>query len=179
MATRTLRPCRPELTAQSLPGRSRVVASVQSTGKPMCLNANPVAAAMTDGSSGPAEREAHAPDCCVRGCAAHSGSETGPLCHSRGTTAVSSSRGVAPVRSAQRGTSGAANGGGGPQAPPIRTTYKTRTCSSFRSPRAGVPSDPGPHGYHSPRFVARDEPPMRKARAEAGSVRLHHYGRSW
>jgi hypothetical protein len=33
---------------------------------------------------------------------------------------LSSSRGVAPERSAQRGTSGAATGGGGPQAPPIR-----------------------------------------------------------
>jgi hypothetical protein len=37
---------------------------------------------------------------------------------------LSTSRGVAPVRSAQRGTSGAATGGGGPQAPPIRTTFR-------------------------------------------------------
>src|SRR5207253_7638051 len=43
---------------------------------------------------------------------------------SRGRWCGSSSRGVAAGRSAQRGTSGAATGGGGLQAPPNRT----RTC---------------------------------------------------
>jgi hypothetical protein len=37
--------------------------------------------------------------------------------------AASTSRGVAPVVSAQRGTSGATNGGGGPQAPPTRLSF--------------------------------------------------------
>jgi hypothetical protein len=41
--------------------------------------------------------------------------------------AASTSRGVAPEVSAQRGTSGATNGGGGPQAPPTRTSFVSRT----------------------------------------------------
>jgi hypothetical protein len=44
----------------------------------------------------------------------------------------STSRGVAPVVSAQRGTSGATNGGGGPQAPPTRLSFED--CRSQAPP---------------------------------------------
>src|SRR5579859_3946141 len=37
-------------------------------------------------------------------------------------------RGVAPIVSAQRGTSGATNGGGGPQAPPTRNSCIARNA---------------------------------------------------
>ena len=50
---------------------------------------------------------------------------------------LSSSRGVAPVRSAQRGTSGAATGGGGPQAPPIRITVRGAGYGAGRGLRSG------------------------------------------
>jgi hypothetical protein len=43
------------------------------------------------------------------------------------TARRASSRGVAPEVSAQRGTSVATNGGGGPQAPPIRTRQTRAT----------------------------------------------------
>jgi hypothetical protein len=46
----------------------------------------------------------------------------------------STSRGVAPEVSAQRGTSEATNGGGGPQAPPIRSTCRPQACSSLTAP---------------------------------------------
>jgi hypothetical protein len=46
----------------------------------------------------------------------------------------STSRGVAPVVSAQRGTSGATNGGGGPQAPPTRLSLWTPTRLSLWTP---------------------------------------------
>jgi hypothetical protein len=42
----------------------------------------------------------------------------------------STSRGVAPEVSAQRGTSGATNGGGGPQAPPTRTSFAAHTTEA-------------------------------------------------
>src|SRR5207237_341397 len=66
------------------------------------------------------------------------------------------SRGVAAGRSAQRGTSGAATGGGGPQAPPTRTrdggmasttrsapptrTRASPTRKTFIEPEPAVPS---------------------------------------
>ena len=52
-------------------------------------------------------------------------------------------RGVAPEVSAQRGTSGATNGGGGPQAPPSRTRCITQTSIS-------VSHDPGGVSVHLP-----------------------------
>src|SRR5205823_14188546 len=43
------------------------------------------------------------------------------------------SPGVAAGRSAQRGTSGAATGGGGPQAPPTQSTITIRAVSAARA----------------------------------------------
>jgi hypothetical protein len=71
---------------------------------------------------------------------------------------LSTSRGVAPVRSAQRGTSGAATGGGGPQAPPIRTTYKSRTCSSLTPPRSVPRAESEAVACSHPVRVARAHP---------------------
>src|SRR5579859_7762962 len=70
-------------------------------------------------------------------------------------------RGVAPIVSAQRGTSGATNGGGGPQAPPTRLSfvdsrYKIlpRRIKSIARPY-GVETEPPPPTRNRLRHLAR------------------------
>jgi hypothetical protein len=63
---------------------------------------------------------------------------------------LSTSRGVAPEVSAQRGTSGAANRGGGPQAPPTRLSFM----------RAGLQAPPTRLAYTQANRMAPPDPAL-------------------
>src|SRR5580693_1689522 len=59
----------------------------------------------------------------ARACLAPTYTSVAPQVDPHARRAAARTRGVAAGRSAQRGTSGAATGGGGPQAPPTRNSY--------------------------------------------------------